>query len=164
MTDWKYIHQDDLKKLTKSQLIDWFNSLQDYAMSLEQINNDKTLVRVDSNLFLGINNDFLDETLTFIKDLSDLEIERSGETVAENWVKIDGKIRPNFGITYISRELSLSTSKYQNSYLIPAKIVEPLKNYFYAIKNKLWDMQKFYEKEGKNFLIQQINNDIIGHE
>ncbi len=50
----KHIEQSDLKKMNKSELMDYINSLQNYTMSLEEINNDKSLVRIDTNLFLGI--------------------------------------------------------------------------------------------------------------
>lgn len=157
----KHIHESDLKKMNKSELIDYINSLQKYTMSLEEINNDKKIVRVDANLFMGITDNFIYETLSFIKDISDLNFDTESSS-NNNWIKVDGRIRPNFTIDYIYREILLSTSRFNQSFLLPSKYIEPLRNFLYAINNKLNDLQKHYEEEGKNFLIQQINNDIIG--
>ncbi len=99
--------------------------------------------------------------MSFVKDISDLNINSESSTTV-NWITINGKIRPNFSIEYIYRELLISTSRFNESFLLPSKYIEPLKNYLYAINNKLKDLQKHFEEEGKNFLIQQINNDIIG--
>jgi len=160
-TIFKHVHESDLKKMNKSELIEYINILQNYTMSLEEINNDKDIVRVDSNLFLDITDNFIDETLSFVKDISDLTFDSDNSTYT-NWIKVHGKIRPNFSINYIFRETLLSTSVFKDGFLIPSKYVDPLRNFLYAINNKLKDLQKHYEEEGKNFLIQQLKNDIIG--
>jgi hypothetical protein len=157
----KSFNKIDLNKRLKSELIDDILKLQEYALKLESvIEEDQQLVRISHDIFYQ-DRDFAPEIISFISDISNAELGEVGES--GNWIIVDGKIRPNFVIDLIHKEHSSGWERwFSKAYMLPKKFVEPIKNLIYSLNTRSGELKKKYEEDGRNWLIQQSKEDILG--
>lgn len=153
----KFLADTEIAKLTKTELVEAFKHLQEYAAGLER--PDLAIVTVSSKVFFQYP-DFLPEVDAFLKDISLVEMDDSG---SKNWMMFKGRIRSNLRVVSISRENGDGWERhFTKGYVIPARMVHSLQNFLYALNTQMEEMKKSADEQGANLLIQQLRHDVIG--
>lgn len=158
------ISQADLERLKKPEIVELFMQLQAYTKKIESLTNqENVVVRLDERVFHD--NDFWAEFMAFVASISESDSLAEGERGhMSNWIKIDGRLRPNYGHLNISNEIDGDwvLRNISAAYLVPKPIAEALKPFAHALRNRQIQLRNEYEKNGKNFLVQMVKKDLLG--
>jgi len=157
---WRQFHADDLKRLKKDDMIALFLEMQEYMCGLEgKMNSTHQWVRVSKQSF-SRHEELLPEFLDVLRTIALIESSEYGHNKGGNWV-MQGQIR-----SWIRTD-SLATRNdwtdwWTQGFLVTKEQKDALQAFLLAMTKHLDKKREQFKQEGRNFLIQSIQSDILG--